>query len=102
MSWSWDNDSKEEKKEYDYKGTVTISTEEYKDLVSKVYELKIAGQKEHDDWYKEYSRANELEKKNKDLSSKLDVFNTWLEGSEEIRAKFKLWKLEQMVNKEDE
>lgn len=83
MSWSWKEEI--EKKEYETKGTVTISTEEYRDLIAMNYELQQRGQKEHDDWYKEYNRANKLEESNKKLQAKLDLLNEFL--SEHLTVK---------------
>lgn len=83
MSWNWKEEI--EKKEYETKGTVTISTEEYRDLIAMNYELQQRGQKEHDDWYKEYKRASELEGSNKKLQEKLDLLDEFL--SEHLAVK---------------
>ena len=80
MSWSWNAD--EEEKEYEVKGTVTISTEEYRDLIERVSELKIKGQREHDDWYNEYKRAEELKKKVDSLQKTIDLYNKYINSSE--------------------
>lgn len=86
MSWNW-RDEKEQK-QYELKGTVTISTEEYRDLISDVYELQAKGQKEHDDWYKEYQRANELEKTNKALNEKVNMFKEFLSNNATVNEDY--------------
>ena len=95
MSWNWD-DNEEVKKDYEVNGTVTISTTEYKDMIARVYELKAAGAKEHEDWRKEYYARQDLEKKVSTLTAKVNELDAWLESDDEARSKFRLWKLEKM------
>lgn len=99
MSWNW-NENNEEKKEYETKGTVTISTEEYRDLITAAIELKAKGQREHDDWYKEYSARTELEGKLKKAEEKLQRFEDWMDSDNSLRPKFRLWQLENSENQE--
>ena len=102
MSWSWkDIDEEQEKKVYDLQGTVTITTDEYRDLLNEINRLKYAGQKEHDDWYKEYNLRTNLEQKIKALSMHVDEIDAWFDEDDAARTKFKLWKVERMENKED-
>lgn len=91
MGWIFDIDK--EPKQYETKGTVTISSEEYRDLVCENVELRVKAQKEHEDWYREYQRAESLEKEKKALKSKLDELNEWLSVSEPARNSFKEYKL---------
>lgn len=86
MSWNWN--PIEEEKEYDTKGTVTISTEEYRDLIRRTYELKTQGQKEHDDWYEQYNKNNELEKKNKALQRAIEAYNIYINSSDERKTDY--------------
>lgn len=71
MSWRWSEEF--EKKEYEVKGTVTIGTEEYRDLIEEVTRLRIAGQREHDDWLAERIRADKLESKIKELTGESET-----------------------------
>lgn len=57
----------DERKEYAIVGKVTIGTDEYRDLIEAVAEEKRRADKKHDDWYKEYRKAGDLEEKVKDL-----------------------------------
>lgn len=106
MSWNWKEE--EEKKEYEAKGTVTISTEEYRDLIERVQELKAAGQREHDDWYKEYCRAGDLEKKVKaleekiaEVDKKMALVNEWFSLYPANAEAFKEFKLRKIAQEEE-
>lgn len=100
MSFGWEPEKID--KEYETKGTVVIGTDEYRDLINENCRLRAAGQKEHDDWYREYSRANDLEKSVKRLESAIAEFNEWLDSDDSLRPKFKLWRVEKMESKERE
>ena len=97
MSWNWNEEM--EQKTYESKGAVTISTEEYRDMITKMYALHAAGQKEHDDWRKEYKRADDLQKKLDEAEKRLVSFDVWLEDDDASKAKYKLWKVEQLEKK---
>ena len=70
---SWGFEIEEEKKEYPVAGTVTISSEEYRDLVRQTVELKMKARKEHDDWYEQMNKAKALENQ---LAECKDLFDT--------------------------
>ena len=104
MSWNWKDREEYENKEYEVHGTVTISTEEYRDLITQAEKLYAAGQKEHDDWYEERRRAEKAEDSLKKAEASLAELTEWLDSDESLRPKFKLWKVEKMEateNKED-
>lgn len=100
MSFYWEPE--QERKEYETKGTVVIGTDEYRDLINENCRLRAAGQKEHDDWYREYGRANDLEKSVKRLERTIAEFNEWLDSDDSLRPKFKLWKVEKKEAEERE
>lgn len=100
MSWNWK--AEKEDKEYEIKGTVTIGTDEYRDLIQETCDLRSAGQKEHDDWYKEYVLRQELEKKVKAYEEKLEEINEFWDSDESLRLKFRLWKAEKIEKEESE
>lgn len=64
----------ENKKEYPVLGTVTISTEEYRDLITEKYEALKDKQEESERWYREYSRANEAERQFNELKKKIEQY----------------------------
>ena len=101
MSWSWKEENEEIAKKYEQAGMVTISTEEYRDLISQVYKLQAAGQKEHDDWYKEYQRANELEKKLQLVEKKLSEFDVWFTQNTVAADDFKAWKIQKIADEQE-
>ena len=100
MSWNWNSDIEE--REYETKGAVTIGTDEYRDLIKDVCDLRSAGQKEHDDWYREYNRANDLERKLRECEKKLAEINGFFDSDDSVRTKYKLWKIEQEESEEGE
>ena len=89
MSWSWNAD--EEKKEYEVKGTVTISTEEYRDLIESVANLRIKGQKEHDDWYEQYRECETLKKQLEASKKAVDTYNKYINSTETRKSDYALY-----------
>ncbi len=82
----------EEKKVYSVIGTVTIGTDEYRDLITEKCDAEREVDRQRSEWYKEYARAQKLEEKNKKLTEKLDSIEKYLkENGEEDR--FELWLL---------
>lgn len=89
-----------EEKKYSIIGKVEIGTDEYRDLIEAV---KDSERKYNDEWrerYKQQSRANDLEQKLKALQEQFDELNEFVNSSEELLAKFKLFKFEK-YNKEN-
>ncbi len=107
MSWSWSKYEDEVTKSYEPMGTVTISCEEYRDLLTRTIELKAAGQREHDDWFEGTKKIDRLEKdlnKANDTIAKFEQYKSFVEQDPGIHSQFKLWKLEQEEenNKEED
>ena len=89
-----------EDKKYSIIGKVEIGTDEYRDLIESV---KDSERKYHDEWqerYKQQSRANNLEQELKTLQEQYNDLNEFVNSSEELIAKFKLFKFEK-YNKEN-
>lgn len=110
---SWGFNLEEEKKEYPVSGTVTISCEEYRDLIGSLYELKAKAQKEHDDWYEEYQKGckkdneiKELKEKHDDFLKKISLYYAFVNSDDEVNAKYKDFvakkKLEELEEEEEE
>lgn len=95
MSWSWKEEN-ELVKQYEQAGTVTISTEEYKDLIAQLFKLQFAGQREHDDWYSEMNKRIALEKEVESLKKQVDSVNAWLKEDELATSNYKAWKLRKL------
>lgn len=64
----------EEKRVYSIVGTVTIGTDEYRDLLTEKFEALKEKDEWHDKWYKEYTEARALEKQVKSLKEKLSQY----------------------------
>lgn len=52
----------DENKTYPVTGTVTISTEEYRDLIHETYEARQGEAEQRRKWYEQYDKANRFEK----------------------------------------
>ena len=61
----------ENKKEYSVVGTVTIGTDEYRDLLTEKFEAEKSKDEWYNKWYKEYTRANDLQKQVDALKAKI-------------------------------
>lgn len=68
----------ENKKEYQVIGTVTIGTDEYRDLIEAVKDAQRAQDEQRDKWYEQYRKANELEKENEELKVKLEKYERFI------------------------
>lgn len=62
----------ETKKEYSVVGTVTIGTDEYRDLLQERFEAEKEKNRMHDKWYSEYCEKGKLENECKKLKEELD------------------------------
>ena len=62
----------ENKKEYSVIGTVTIGTDEYRDLLTEKFEAEKARDEEHDRWYKAYMDKNKAVEEAKQLTEERD------------------------------
>ena len=74
----------ENKKEYSVIGTVTIGTDEYRDLLDEKYKAEKEKYEWHDKWYSEYCEKNkltkELEKLKEELSQVKELLNKVLKN----------------------
>lgn len=81
----------EEKKTYDFKGTVTISTEEYRDLIQDCVTFKREFEDYRSKWWEEQRKVNDLEKKQKELTAELDRLRAFIDSKKDILLAFKLY-----------
>lgn len=77
----------EEKKTYDFTGTVTISTEEYRELIERAIRSEIEARDQSTKWYEEYKRVAELQKKN-------SRFEEFIKSDADTYAMYMVWKTE--------
>lgn len=82
----------EEKKTYSVVGTVTIGTDEYRDLITEKFQAEREAERQRSQWYDEYTRAEKLVAKNTKLSEKLDSLEKYIKENNEEDS-FELWLL---------
>lgn len=81
----------EENKTYDFKGTVTISTEEYRDLIQDCVTYKREFENSRSNLWREQQKVNDLEKKLKELTAELDRIRAFIDSKKDILLAFKLY-----------
>lgn len=89
-------------KKYDYQGTVTISTDEYRDLISENADLKCELREVSSKKTELYWEADKLKKEVETLKQKCNEQLGFINSSEEQKTKFKLWKLENMERTDED
>lgn len=88
----------EEKKIYDVKGTVTISTEEYRDLITDKFEAQKSSDDYRSRYWSEQSESNKLKEKIEALEKGQKNYRDFVSSSPEITALYKQW----LVSKQDD
>ena len=81
-----------EEKTYSVVGTVTIGTDEYRDLIIEKCKAEREADRQRTEWYNEYTRAEKLVAKNTKLSEKLDSLEKYIKENNEEDS-FELWLL---------
>ena len=108
MGWNYEEDE-DERKEYPVVGSVTLSTEEYTDLVSALFKARKKADKEHDDWYDEYKehgktkdKVKELEERINNLQNRVSEFMEWMINTrDELLSQFRAWKNEKLIKEQE-
>ena len=80
----------EEKKVYSVIGTVTIGTDEYRDMLTEKFQALKDKECEHERWYQQYVKANDLEKRNKELMEKVNMLSAYIDENG-LTDKVELW-----------
>lgn len=88
----------EEKKTYSVVGTVTIGTDEYRDLITEVSELKVNLREVEQRKADLYWENDKNKRKAEELEKSLETLKRALKHTDS----FKLWKLEQMEGESEE
>ena len=79
-----------EEKKYSIVGTVEIGTDEYRDLLTEKCEAKADADRQRNDWYKEYTRANKAEEENKKLREEVTKLKQYIKDNNEEDS-YELW-----------
>ena len=85
----------DEKKTYSVVGSVTIGTDEYRDLIENLKDAQADVEKRRSEWWEQYNKANEREKELKEVLEKLKELEAFVKSDEAVSTKFKLWRIEQ-------
>lgn len=68
----------DEKKVYNVIGTVTIGTDEYRDLLTEKFEAEKEKSEWHNKWYKEYTENRDKDKEIEKLREELDKVKNFI------------------------
>ena len=74
----------ENKKEYSVVGTVTIGTDEYRDILTEKFNAEKETREWHDKWYREYCDHGKLENEYKKLKEELDKLKKFIAKNKTI------------------
>ena len=80
----------EEKKTYSIIGTVSIGTDEYRDLIETVKDAQNEANNESSRRWEEYRRANAAEERCRKLEETLNSYKAYIEASSLV-DNYKLW-----------
>ncbi len=89
----------EERKEYSVIGTVSIGTDEYRDLIERCSDLEHELQSVRSEKSDYYWKNRELEDKVKEMEKDIEQYKCFINDGHQDT--FKLWKLEQMEDSEE-
>lgn len=79
-----------EEKKYSVVGTVTIGTDEYRDLLTEKFEAQKEASENNSRWYEQYNKARKLEDENEKLRDELDQLKRYIKDNNE-QDKLELW-----------
>ncbi len=91
-----------EEKKYDVQGTVTISTEEYRDLIVSAIEQGKEADKYRSQYWDEVNKRSELETKLKASEERCDTYKKFINADEERFKDYKFWLAQRIPVNEDE
>lgn len=91
-----------DEKKYSVVGKVEIGTDEYRDLIETVAELKSEKDRQFSQYWNERTRANNLENDLKAAKEKLADLQGFFDSSEEIKAKYRLYLVERQISEEEQ
>ena len=90
----------DKKKTYTIIGKVEIGTDEYRDLIEQLAESRKEVDKWNDKYYNAYWKLEKVEKELESTSTKLSRLNDFINSSDEIRTKYKLFLAEQQLKEQ--
>ena len=90
----------DKKKTYTIIGKVEIGTDEYRDLIEQLAESRKEVDKWNDKYYNAYWKLEKVEKELESTSTKLSSLNDFINSSDEIRTKYKLFLAERQLKEQ--
>ena len=81
----------DENKTYEFEGTVTIGTHEYRDLIKDCITYKNESDNYRSKYWEEQSKVKALEAKLAEANAELDRCRAFIESKKETRIAFKLF-----------
>ena len=91
-----------DEKKYSVVGKVEIGTDEYRDLIEAVATLKTEKNEQFSRYWTEHTRADKLLTELKDAKKTLAALQGFVDSSEEIKAKYRLYLVERQISEEEE
>ena len=90
-----------EKKDYEVNGTVTISTEEYRDLIVSAIESEKETDRYRSQYWDESSKRSKAEEALKPMKEKYELLLAFINDSEERVKDYKFWLAQRVPLDED-
>lgn len=90
-----------EKKDYEVKGTVTISTEEYRDLIVSAIEQEKEADRYRSQYWEESNKRSKAEEALKPMREKYELLLAFINDSEERVKDYKFWLAQRVPLDED-
>lgn len=90
-----------EKKDYEVKGAVTISTEEYRDLIVSAMEQEKEADRYRSQYWEESRKRGEAEDALKPMREKYELLLAFINDSEERVKDYKFWLAQRVPLDED-
>lgn len=87
----------DDKKTYSVVGTVTIGTDEYRDLIENLAEARHDVEKRRSEWWDQHNKCSKLENELKEALVKLEELEAFVKSDEAISAKLKLFRIERQM-----
>ena len=79
-------------KKYPISGTVTICTDEYRDLIKGIVDAEKEAESPRTRWYEAYNKANKLEAELKGIREEMESIRSFVESKKEYRLAYKMFK----------
>lgn len=92
----------DKKKTYTIIGKVEIGTDEYRDLIEQLAESKKEADKWNSKYYDVYWKLEKVEKELESTSTRLSSLNEFINSSDEMRTKYKLFLAEQQLKEQED